>query len=246
MHRYRTSQPTWLKQFSLLVWRGRETLSNPSQNLIWQFDTHSHAHLERNESACVKKTNQIYNHGAFYDVDAVPTVNEYEQMQFFNENVAVMTWAVDPDDWDACLEYASQSKLRIPALGIHPWYLFGKQSIEQGWTFVRCKILVLTILTTLIILTIRRATTPCCVTEACDSSELIFTWIYSFTSHMTLYPLIYKQQASQQRTTTFCAPEIQRPNLLEEDWVVGVEVEVANEIDSYWIMKVRTKTNKSK
>ena len=37
--------------------------------------------------------------------------------------IAIMSCAVDIDDWEQCLEYATKSPHRIPAIGIHPWYV---------------------------------------------------------------------------------------------------------------------------
>jgi Tat protein secretion system quality control protein TatD with DNase activity len=69
-------------------------------------DTHSHAHLERESQPLYQEVD-----------DPTPKTKGLE--------VIALTCAVEQEDWEACLNYASQSTNRIAALGIHPWYLEG-------------------------------------------------------------------------------------------------------------------------
>ena len=65
-------------------------------------DTHGHPHLER---------------GVQYD-DGSSGVDPSG-----NERFISLTCAVSTIDWKDTLDYASKSKLILPALGVHPWYL---------------------------------------------------------------------------------------------------------------------------
>jgi TatD DNase family protein len=68
-------------------------------------DTHGHAHLERESES-------------IYWTKDPPS------------NLISLTCAVEQADWQKCLEYTAQSPSRIPALGIHPWYL---SDITDDW-----------------------------------------------------------------------------------------------------------------
>ena len=63
-------------------------------------DTHGHAHLERSL------------HDS-YQMETKPNMIK----------VISLSCAVEPNDWQACLDYASQSDNIRSALGVHPWYL---------------------------------------------------------------------------------------------------------------------------
>ena len=70
-------------------------------------DTHGHAHLERDDD------NPMY--------------------KIENEHVTTMislTCAVEPADWQACLDRAAQSPNGMAALGVHPWYL---EDLPEDW-----------------------------------------------------------------------------------------------------------------
>jgi Tat protein secretion system quality control protein TatD with DNase activity len=109
-----------------LVSTSRTGLSETNSNradLIILVDTHSHAHLERKESD---------DNDSIYNLKKV----ENEKLDQINDNdddddddgtirnkMAVLSCAIDMSDWDLCLAYSKQSKYRIPAIGIHPWYV---------------------------------------------------------------------------------------------------------------------------
>ena len=84
-------------------------------NKIWLVDTHTHAHLEREDVATNKYSSHVYSYSR------IP--KELECDNDTDRCMAIMSCAVDIDDWERCLEYAAKSKYRIPALGIHPWYI---------------------------------------------------------------------------------------------------------------------------
>eukprot|EP00545_Synedropsis_sp_CCMP1620_P000845 CAMPEP_0119015518 /NCGR_PEP_ID=MMETSP1176-20130426/11167_1 /TAXON_ID=265551 /ORGANISM="Synedropsis recta cf, Strain CCMP1620" /LENGTH=309 /DNA_ID=CAMNT_0006968817 /DNA_START=161 /DNA_END=1090 /DNA_ORIENTATION=- len=65
-------------------------------------DTHGHAHLERGLHETYQTTTDTVS-------QATRTIS--------------LSCAVEPSDWGACLDYASQSTNILPALGVHPWYL---------------------------------------------------------------------------------------------------------------------------
>jgi len=73
-------------------------------------DSHGHAHLEPPSQG-----ESIYTLGSGDDDDT--GTNSLDNM------VASLTCAVCPEDWGSCLEYASKSKHRVAAIGVHPWYL---------------------------------------------------------------------------------------------------------------------------
>ena len=68
-------------------------------------DTHCHAHLERSLHES-------------YRMDHIPKVL-----------IVSLSCAVEPADWQACLDYASTSETIVPALGVHPWYLENLQNV---------------------------------------------------------------------------------------------------------------------
>lgn len=86
------------------------TISNEkNEHGVLLVDTHGHPHLERDiQYAETSDTSS--------DVNATTTSS-------LIEGVVSLTCAVSPLDWDNALSYASQSSWRLPALGIHPWYL---------------------------------------------------------------------------------------------------------------------------
>jgi Tat protein secretion system quality control protein TatD with DNase activity len=65
-------------------------------------DTHGHAHLERGLHESYQSTG----------LDEAPSIRTIS-----------LSCAVEPSDWGACLDYASQSTNILPGLGVHPWYL---------------------------------------------------------------------------------------------------------------------------
>lgn len=62
-------------------------------------DTHGHPHLQRglHES---------------YQIDTIPPIP-----------IISLSCAVEPADWQACIDYASTSETILCGLGVHPWYL---------------------------------------------------------------------------------------------------------------------------
>lgn len=66
-------------------------------------DTHCHAHLER----ALHESYQLKEGGSAAQV---------------NRSIS-LSCSVEPSDWRACLNYASQSTNILPGLGVHPWYL---------------------------------------------------------------------------------------------------------------------------
>ena len=71
-------------------------------------DTHSHAHLEQ---PAVSDS-----------VHDASTASQAEIIEGISQPF-ILSCAVAPEDWNQCLEYASQSTFRTPALGVHPWYI---------------------------------------------------------------------------------------------------------------------------
>ena len=72
-------------------------------NIIHLVDSHGHAHLER-------ESEPLYR----LDTDH----NEPPERHFIS-----LSCAVEPTDWEACIQYAAKSRHRLAALGVHPWYL---------------------------------------------------------------------------------------------------------------------------
>ena len=103
---------------SLCVASMEEDVSNDSSTMnnprVLLFDTHSHAHLEREESP----SSSIYSYSSF-----LQNFTTERGLQWNGFTVRLISCSVEPSDWDSCLEYASQSTLCIPALGVHPWYI---------------------------------------------------------------------------------------------------------------------------
>jgi Tat protein secretion system quality control protein TatD with DNase activity len=62
-------------------------------------DTHGHAHLERGVQESYKMENAP------------------------NTSLVSLSCAVEPADWQACIDYASTSDNILCGLGVHPWYL---------------------------------------------------------------------------------------------------------------------------
>jgi TatD DNase family protein len=93
-----------------------------STNKILFVDTHTHAHLERHEEEVAENSGGSH----IYRQSAIPrTTNELQEHidDGIDHRIVVMSCAVDIDDWEKCLEYASKSQYRIPAIGVHPWYV---------------------------------------------------------------------------------------------------------------------------
>lgn len=90
-------------------------------NAILLVDTHTHGHLERQELSSENSNNHIYSLSAISDGQQQEEV--YEDDDGNGRRLVVLSCAVDMDDWDRCLEYAAKSKYRIPAIGVHPWYV---------------------------------------------------------------------------------------------------------------------------
>lgn len=65
------------------------------------FDTHNHAHLTKEVPTTENDENEIN------EDDIVPSI----------------TCAIQPGDWEDCLDYSCSSPHRWAALGVHPWYL---------------------------------------------------------------------------------------------------------------------------
>jgi Tat protein secretion system quality control protein TatD with DNase activity len=86
---------------------------NLVQNLPIIVDSHGHAHLSRTQSNSSKIQGPCDDDIYF----SPPSASRDDK------SVVSLTCAVHPADWDACLEYAAASPFRIPALGVHPWYL---------------------------------------------------------------------------------------------------------------------------
>jgi TatD DNase family protein len=89
-------------------WDLLQQQSDPLQPILF-VDTHGHAHLQKQQLESDDTT-------SLYHVTTT-TGNGCD------DRVVSVTCAVSPNDWFSCLDYAAQSALRIPALGIHPWYL---------------------------------------------------------------------------------------------------------------------------
>jgi len=88
-----------------------------SSSSIMLVDTHGHAHLERpGESEA-----EVYGSGSEQSGD---------ERSATECQIASLTCAVAPEDWEACLEYASQSRHRVAAIGLHPWYL---DNLSETW-----------------------------------------------------------------------------------------------------------------
>jgi TatD DNase family protein len=89
-------------------------------------DTHCHAHLERSSDNDEESGSEVEDSlepaAAAASISSAPYQypqdDDAPRMQLVS-----LTCAVEPTDWPMALEYAAQSPYRIPAIGIHPWYL---------------------------------------------------------------------------------------------------------------------------
>lgn len=79
--------------------RGDDKESKPRVLLV---DTHGHAHLDRER------------HESYIDPEGEPCGVSV---------IISLSCAVEESDWCKTLEYAAQSDLILPAIGVHPWYL---------------------------------------------------------------------------------------------------------------------------
>ena len=112
----------------LTAWQ-RIRLIQPISNEILLVDTHTHAHLERHELSTT--TGNDFSNHVYSLINSVSEGRQHESSGDDDDDenygdgrrMVVMSCAVDMDDWDRCLEYATKSKYRIPALGVHPWYV---------------------------------------------------------------------------------------------------------------------------
>ena len=119
----------------LTAYQRIQQVSITTNDAIRLVDTHTHAHLERMEietninneidhnngtnNNSKKESNHIYSiKSAIANGQLTHDVTDDDGGQ-----MVVLSCAVDMDDWDRCLAYAAQSQYRIPALGIHPWYV---------------------------------------------------------------------------------------------------------------------------
>lgn len=77
-------------------------------------DTHGHAQLDRERDQT-------------YLLEAITNPNGNQIHDGKNKNndfhVKALACSVEPEDFDATLEYASKSDSILPALGVHPWYI---------------------------------------------------------------------------------------------------------------------------
>jgi Tat protein secretion system quality control protein TatD with DNase activity len=105
------------------------TKDSPTNPRIVLFDTHSHAHLEQ-EQKSTSSARSTYSLSVYLE-------NSAGTDEMIRRNVEavvpLISCSVQPSDWNSCLEYASQSKVRIPALGVHPWYIESILSKENLW-----------------------------------------------------------------------------------------------------------------
>lgn len=62
-------------------------------------DTHGHPHLQRDLHES-------------YRIETIPAIE-----------IISLSCAVEPDDWQACLDYAATSDSILCGLGVHPWYM---------------------------------------------------------------------------------------------------------------------------
>lgn len=79
-------------------------------------DTHSHAHLERTEDDHLLRENDC-------DDETDPLF-------------IVISCSVQQQDWSSCLEYASVSKNRVAALGIHPYVFLRCRTCSFGYSLI--------------------------------------------------------------------------------------------------------------
>ena len=119
-------------------------LNEETKQRIMLVDTHGHPHLQRdiqyaNNGVSTDHTADVANtsssqsstedeqssHGTEIPQksNALSTYDDSLSSRFHQKGVVSLTCAISPQDWDAALEYASQSPWILPALGVHPWYL---------------------------------------------------------------------------------------------------------------------------
>ena len=91
--------------------------SNEGSSTIHLVDTHCHAHLEREPEQVYHLFQHENNHHNNGDEEM-----ETEKMNC-NHHFVSVSCAVEPEDWQDCIEFAGKSPLRLAALGVHPWYL---------------------------------------------------------------------------------------------------------------------------
>ena len=90
-------------------------------------DTHGHTHLERESQELYR----IENDPSL--VCSVDSATDREDDLRETKTILCLTCAVQESDWEDCLEYASRSKYRMAALGVHPWYLHGFSMTDNSW-----------------------------------------------------------------------------------------------------------------
>jgi Tat protein secretion system quality control protein TatD with DNase activity len=91
-----------------------ENLSSSACSAYKMVDTHGHPHLNRD-----RLREYIANESSCGDVSFLST-----------GSMMSITCAVEEEDWNDALEYASKSPYTLPALGVHPWYL---HNVSSGW-----------------------------------------------------------------------------------------------------------------
>jgi Tat protein secretion system quality control protein TatD with DNase activity len=114
-----TPQQVYQELVDKSVSTGDISIDSPRRK-IQIVDTHCHAHLERPSEEADEQP--AFYHCNIESEDTSTKNGTNKSLQFVS-----LTCAVEPSDWLAALEYASQSPYRIAAIGIHPWYLAGAE-----------------------------------------------------------------------------------------------------------------------
>ncbi len=112
-----------------IAWQRIRQIPRTTNDEIRLVDTHTHAHLERLEIETNVNNDSDNSNNESHHIYSVKSAIANGQLTLSDDatddddKMVVLSCAVDMDDWDRCLAYAAQSKYRIPALGIHPWYV---------------------------------------------------------------------------------------------------------------------------
>jgi Tat protein secretion system quality control protein TatD with DNase activity len=88
--------------------------SSTTNQVFLLVDTHGHAQLDRPRDETYDVGTKKNHHHDNNDLKISPTIGI---------GLKSLTCAVEPSDWEATIQFASQSPEILPALGVHPWYL---------------------------------------------------------------------------------------------------------------------------